>query len=111
MLRGWSNKGVAFPYPFAVNLPIIPRQDSEDDFLRLLFVALTRSKVNLFITSHLYDDKGKERQALPYLDFLDTNPVPDINYKDLTQGILKSIQPASLYKQVNFIFRGRSAKL
>ena len=104
--QGWSNKGVSFPYPFAVNLPIIPRQDSEDDFLRLLFVALTRSKVNLFITSHLYDEKGKERQSLPYLDFLDTNPVPDINHKDLTQGILKSIQPASLYKQEILFLEG-----
>jgi DNA helicase-2/ATP-dependent DNA helicase PcrA len=97
--QGWSKKGPSFPYPFPVNLPIVPRQDSEDDFLRLLFVALTRSKINLFITSHLYDEKGKERAALPYIDFLQPKPAPQIDDKNLTQGMLKSIQPESLYSQ------------
>jgi len=97
--QGWSKKGKSFPYPFPMNLPIVPRQDSEDDFLRLLFVALTRSKLNLFITSHLYDEKGKARPALSYLDFLASKPTPNIDNKDLVQGILKSIQPLSLHTQ------------
>ena len=97
--QGWSKKGKSFPYPFPMNLPIVPRQDSEDDFLRLLFVALTRSKLNLFITSHLYDEKGKARPALSYLDFLASKPTPNIDNKDLVQGILKSIQPLSLNTQ------------
>jgi DNA helicase-2/ATP-dependent DNA helicase PcrA len=97
--QGWSKKGKSFPYPFPMNLPIVPRQDSEDDFLRLLFVALTRSKLNLFITSHLYDEKGKARPALSYLDFLAPKPTPNIDNKDLVQGIFKSIQPLSLHTQ------------
>jgi DNA helicase-2/ATP-dependent DNA helicase PcrA len=97
--QGWSKKGKSFPYPFPMNLPIVPRQDSEDDFLRLLFVALTRSKLNLFITSHLYDEKGKARPALSYLDFLAPKPTPNIDNKDLAQGIFKSIQPLSLHTQ------------
>ncbi len=102
--QGWSNKGPSFPYPFPINLPIVPRQDSEDDFLRLLFVALTRSKINLFITSHLYNEKGKERQALPYLEFLDTTPTPYVNTKDLTKGILKSMQPVDMHiQEISFL--------
>jgi DNA helicase-2/ATP-dependent DNA helicase PcrA len=97
--QGWSKKGKSFPYPFPMNLPIVPRQDSEDDFLRLLFVALTRSKLNLFITSHLYDEKGKARPALSYLDFLAPKPTPNIDNKDLAQGIFQSIQPLSLHTQ------------
>lgn len=97
--QGWSKRGPSFPYPFPINLPIVPQQDSEEDFLRLLFVALTRSKINLFITSHLYDEKGKERTSLPYIDFLEPKPTPHINEQNLTQGILKSMQPESLYSQ------------
>ncbi len=97
--QGWSKKGKSFPYPFPMNLPIVPRQDSEDDFLRLLFVALTRSKLNLFITSHLYDEKGKARPALPYLNFLAPKSTPNIDNKDLVQGIFKSIQPLELQAQ------------
>ncbi|MEX0598625.1 MAG: hypothetical protein WD512_19235, partial [Candidatus Paceibacterota bacterium] len=77
----------------------MPQQDSEDDFLRLLFVALTRSKVNLFITSHLYDEKGKARESLPYLDFLETTSTPAIDNRDLTQSIVKSLQIDSLHAQ------------
>jgi DNA helicase-2/ATP-dependent DNA helicase PcrA len=102
--QGWSKKGKSFPYPFPINLPIVPRQDSEDDFLRLLFVALTRSKVNLFITSHLYDEKGKEKPALPYLDFINPKVTPDIENKDLVEGMFKSIQPLALHTQeVSFL--------
>ena len=102
--QGWSKKGKSFPYPFPINLPIVPRQDSEDDFLRLLFVALTRSKINLFITSHLYDEKGKDKQPLPYLYFLEPKSTPHIENKDLVQGMLKSIQPLALHTQeVSFL--------
>lgn len=104
--QGWSKKGKSFPYPFPINLPIVPRQDSEDDFLRLLFVALTRSKINLFITSHLYDEKGKVRPALPYLDFLVSKPTPAIDNQDLVQGMLKSIQPLSLQNQEILFLEG-----
>ncbi|MEY2986032.1 MAG: hypothetical protein RJB24_261, partial [Candidatus Parcubacteria bacterium] len=46
-----------------------------------------------------YDEKGKERAALPYIDFLQPKPAPQIDDKNLTQGMLKSIQPESLYSQ------------
>jgi ATP-dependent exoDNAse (exonuclease V) beta subunit len=62
-------------------------------------VALTRSKLNLFITSHLYDEKGKARPALPYLNFLAPKSTPNIDNKDLVQGIFKSIQPLELHAQ------------
>jgi DNA helicase-2/ATP-dependent DNA helicase PcrA len=95
-VQGWGKNGRSFPYPFPLNLPIMPPKDSEDDFLRILFVALTRSKDNLFITSHIYDNKGKEKQALPYLDFLEISPTPVIDDKTLVNGIVKSMQTENL---------------
>lgn len=97
--QGWTSKGASFPYPFPLNLPIVPAKDSEDDFLRLLFVALTRSKNNLFITTHLYDEKGKERQSLPYLTFLPINQGPQINETDTINSMWSVIAPHSFDSQ------------
>ena len=94
--QGWGKNGKSFAYPFPINLPIVPPKDSEDDFLRLLFVALTRSKFNLFITTHLYDEKGKEKQALAYLDFLNPTPVPNIDNETIIDGIFRSMQAENL---------------
>jgi len=102
--QGWGKNGKSFHYPFPMNLPIVPPKDSEDDFLRLLFVALTRSKDNLFITSHLYDETGKERQNLPYLDFMSANPIPEIDTKAMLDSIFKSMQSENLHsREISFL--------
>lgn len=54
--------------PMPNNLPITPAGDNLDDQLRLFFVALTRAKSNLFLSSYKYDDKGKEKQILNFID-------------------------------------------
>jgi DNA helicase-2/ATP-dependent DNA helicase PcrA len=76
--QSWMSMGKSFRYPFPLNMPIVPKQDSDDDFLRLLFVALTRSKQNMFITTHTIDQSNKEKAPLPYLDFLDRKIPPSI---------------------------------
>ncbi len=66
--KNWAtNKGrklITLP----VNLPIAPAGDNEDDWLRLFFVALTRAKNHLYITSHRAGDDGKKTNILRFLN-------------------------------------------
>ncbi len=102
--KGWASKGKSSPYPFPLNLPIVPKQDSEDDFLRILFVALTRSKNNLFITSHRYNEGGKEHISLPYLSFLEKGITPQVQALDIANSTWRAIQPNIFHSQeVSFL--------
>lgn len=53
------------------NLPLYPAGDNESDRLRLLYVAMTRAKSNLLLTSYEQTDDGKAVVPLTYL--LDNN--------------------------------------
>ena len=53
------------------NLPIAPAGDSDNDKLRLLFVALTRAKHTLHICGYSYDLDNKLSPALSFLDGVD----------------------------------------
>ncbi len=45
-----SKKGSKLPFP--VNLPLASAGDTEDDFIRLFYVALTRARHTLYLTHH-----------------------------------------------------------
>jgi len=64
----WTGKGHANTLPFPKNLPIAPAGDNLDDQLRLFYVALTRSKRDLYLTSYEMDDLGKESARLQFLE-------------------------------------------
>ncbi len=49
------------------NLPIAPASDGDNDKLRLLFVALTRAKHDLFITSYTNDLNNKLSPGLSFI--------------------------------------------
>ena len=53
--------------PLPANLPISPAGDVPDDHLRLFYVALTRAKRVLYLTSYRTDAKGKESIRLGFL--------------------------------------------
>ncbi len=53
--------------PLPSNLPISPAGDAPDDYLRLFYVALTRAKRLLYLTSYRTDAKGKESVRLGFL--------------------------------------------
>jgi DNA helicase-2/ATP-dependent DNA helicase PcrA len=55
---------IAFPK----NLPIDPSGDTLDDFLRIFFVALTRAKRHLYVTSYIQEDSGKDSLRVPFLE-------------------------------------------
>jgi DNA helicase-2/ATP-dependent DNA helicase PcrA len=54
------------------NLPISSQTDDQDDFLRLFYVAITRAKTNLYLTSA---QKKEDNQDLFQLSFLEGKPV------------------------------------
>lgn len=63
----WASKGGGMKLSFPINLPIEPAGDQEDDQLRLFYVALTRARENLYMTSHEVRDNGKEASQLRFL--------------------------------------------
>lgn len=66
----WIGRGFPNKLPFPTNLPIAAAGDNLDDKLRLLFVAITRAKKNLYITSYQTNQKGKESARLQFLSGL-----------------------------------------
>ena len=52
------------------NLPIGISGDSSDEHIRLLFVALTRAKANLILTTHQTNSNGKSLLPVGYLSHL-----------------------------------------
>lgn len=50
------------------NLPLQPAFDDMDDYVRLLYVAMTRAKRTVIATSYQYDEKGQEVLTTPLLD-------------------------------------------
>ncbi|MCF7864890.1 MAG: ATP-dependent helicase [Candidatus Pacebacteria bacterium] len=63
----WAGRGAPKRISMPANLPIEPAGDNEDDQLRLFYVALTRAKRNLYMTSYKIKDDGKESQKLRFL--------------------------------------------
>ncbi len=66
----WTERGAIAKISFPMNMPIAPDLDDRDDFIRILYVAMTRARHTLFLTSHRVDSHGKEKLPLPF--FVDT---------------------------------------
>ena len=49
------------------NLPLQPNGDDMDDYVRLMFVAITRARTNLVISSYLSDISGKDTLPTPLI--------------------------------------------
>ncbi len=63
----WAGKGRSNKLNFPINIAIEPAGDNEDDQLRLFYVALTRAKEHLYLTSHQIKETGKPAQDLRFL--------------------------------------------
>lgn len=69
----WAGRGMPKKISLPANLPVEPAGDTEDDQLRLFYVALTRAKSNLYMTSYKIKDDGRESQKLRFLtDYAET---------------------------------------
>lgn len=70
---GHSARHYSRSISYPENLPLAPAGDSADERLRLFYVAMTRAKINLFLSYASQDDKN--RAALP-ADFLVEAAIP-----------------------------------
>ncbi len=63
----WAGRGVSSKIPSPLNLQITPGGDTDDDKLRLFYVAITRAKRFLYLTSYQTKDDGKDAKKLRFL--------------------------------------------
>ena len=63
----WADSGRDRNLSLPSNVPISPSRDTLDDQLRLFYVALTRAKSTLYLTSYHLDQRGKESSKLGFL--------------------------------------------
>jgi DNA helicase-2/ATP-dependent DNA helicase PcrA len=90
----WGNSArtrtssVRFPH----NLPIEPAGQTDDDCLRLFFVAMTRARAHLYLAGYQTDDSG--RQSLP-INFLQNEAFQPITHDvgDITAELLQTLEP------------------
>lgn len=98
----WGNSsrtrtsGVRFPR----NLPIEPAGQTDDDCLRLFFVAMTRARAHLYMTYYQADDSGRE--SLP-ASFLQTDAFQPIAHAagDITAELLQTLEPTWHTRHIN----------
>lgn len=82
----WSKGGDRSNISFPANMPIVPAGDSEDDHLRLFYVALTRAKDKLYVTSHSTNNKGKTISPLRFLEGEDVVLGEDVENAHIALG-------------------------
>jgi DNA helicase-2/ATP-dependent DNA helicase PcrA len=63
----WAGRGKSSLLSFPKNLPLAPAGNTLDDHLRLFYVAITRAKRRLYLTSYLNKKDGKESLPLQFL--------------------------------------------
>ena len=63
----WAGRPISGKLSLPSNLPIKPAGDTEDDQLRLFYVALTRAKKYLYLTSYLQKENGENSDKLRFL--------------------------------------------
>jgi DNA helicase-2/ATP-dependent DNA helicase PcrA len=62
----WAGRGFPNKLPFPANLPIEPGEGG-DDRLRIFYVAMTRAKEHLYVTSYRKSDAGKDSLKIGFI--------------------------------------------
>lgn len=75
----WADSGSNRDIPLPANLPIGPAGEDRDDQLRLFYVAMTRAKRLLYLTSSRRDPRGKQVDRLGFLA-PDEGELPWVNF-------------------------------
>lgn len=73
----WASGGRGSLLPFPINLPIAPSADSADDHVRLLYVAMTRAKKTLYLTSFELTEGGRSMERVRFLAGIPVTPADD----------------------------------
>ncbi|MGI9027537.1 MAG: ATP-dependent helicase, partial [Candidatus Saccharimonadales bacterium] len=93
------------------NLPLQPPGEHEDDYIRLLYVAATRAKHSLFVTSYQFDSSGKDVLATPFI----RQAIPEATVSQQTEVSVVTILEENLRwprlnsKDEKALLRGRLA--
>jgi len=77
-------------------------KDNSDDKTRLFYVAQTRAKNRLVHTLHKFDEKGKQKVLLRYLQPLTTSSDINVELTDLADKQLSAEESAEAYQQKLF---------
>ncbi len=90
----WSKGGMRNKIRLPENLPIDLASDETDDDLRLFYVALTRAKKNLYLSTYSYKDDGGESVEVKFLNNNLVIEDKDNQNEDLnTSSILETTTP------------------
>lgn len=73
-----------------LNLPLQPAFDDLDDYIRLMYVALTRAKKDITIASFRYNDKNQEVLPTPIIDNLLPEKVIKLNNNKTAISVYQS---------------------
>jgi DNA helicase-2/ATP-dependent DNA helicase PcrA len=65
--KGWFGKNKNISLKLPINLPLLPETEDINDSLRLLFVAITRAKQNLFLINYSQDESGREVEEIEFV--------------------------------------------
>lgn len=96
--KAWCTRGQTNKISFTKNLKISADQDKEDDFIRLFYVALTRAKNDLFITSHQQNDYTSGLTRLRFLPETEPEITPVLSAEKsiLLNSELRTDQPLQI---------------
>lgn len=61
----WAGRSKGSKLSFPINMPLASAGDTEDDFIRLFYVALTRARHTLYLTHHKSPLRFLQSSALP----------------------------------------------
>lgn len=98
----WGNgaRNRASSIRFPNNLPLEPAGQTDDDCLRLFFVAMTRARARLFMTSYQTDNAGKESLLVSFLSGESFQPIAH-SVGDITAELLQTLEPTWHIRHIN----------
>jgi DNA helicase II / ATP-dependent DNA helicase PcrA len=106
----WFGRGAPVRLDLPVNIPIVKASIDEDDFIRLLYVAITRAKEYCYLSYHNQTSDSKQKNIAGVLDGLvstvESNHLLEAEIGELlTNSILvDSLQPAPVVKEQRDLF-------
>lgn len=108
----WAGRGTSKKIRLPANLPIEPAGDNEEDQLRIFYVALTRAKRNLYMTSYKIRDDGKESSKLRFIsDHTETEAPGESDFNTIYTPETHDLLTASWVKYHTPPFLGEEQEL
>jgi DNA helicase-2/ATP-dependent DNA helicase PcrA len=106
--KQWTGGGHAGNVKLPQNLPLAPAGDEEDDWLRLFFVAITRAKNHLYITSHRADGSGKKAHMIRFMESLglgerEQAELPEVNATSVLESSVLSADRKHMHISSRFL--------